>query len=1075
MTASDSVLSPMTSSSADCLTPSDSWLGGGGSGGWRALGSETPHRDSAYFSDSEWEGEGLSRRVAEGLGASRPGSGRGGDRGTLTGIEEKTEEEGETGGKSPVKQSVAASDRKSETEDWDTIGMSENERDPYQNAPENDVSCMDHEKNIQNSRLEFAQSDESGIFKNECMETNMKGFSNLTTQSNYSQSKGSVEFIAKMFSNLEDEPGLSYGDTAQVDKHYTDGIVSHVQITDGEHQDSTKGELHPKNITETNTLDEISSGSQSKDSMSTSGNQEGARITHADIDSPAHNSPCSGNSSEESMTASHFEKHESRLSRFYGIQTSNTPLEDDSSTPLDASDEKCEEDTISPRAGTFWPEGGEEEAEDHEVSPGLELQNTDANELGLRNLCYSANGEGSMDGAKRETENQLAAGELSNAKREKSPQRAEVKQDQKAVVPVKDTTKESPEGLEQKRKELWNTLDEEEGRTCRAVITGELDCHRFNQSDLHLWPAENDQWASPENRRQDVELRSEFLSGFGGKAWEVGERLVVGREFWETEENDELAGSEPHPAALEGIEEQPCNAERQGLIDKLELHDAIVSDCHQADQVLDIQQDENIESLEEIDDSSIDAITVIEVENLEIPEQEVLEDALNETTPAVDMLKNSEEQLAFSEEENQNFNRWPSNQQSDEVIEKDECSYSENHSTDTLENVVTSIFVSEAPPIVISSLENVEPEINTISDISPELEDFDIEKKIIITLDGGKDSNGVSFEQEPLPTTSDVALPVQAVTEPSYSQVDNFSSLDFPSPPPSIDLDVQDDKLESLDGSFPSPPPSVIEGEELISHMILEDFIASTDTKKCNALSCIAGDSPIESPADAPAPTQSRGISANLNLSPVIITIESESGVTTDLGSHDEDNNQLENTSTSSMSPQQQQKHQQQPQHSLNSLPELLISEWRDLDEEPLEDFEKLEQLCRISGDEEEFLGNLELLESLKKTPEQEVVCAEGHHEEETRAHRATEEPDSASVAEPATCVDQEGQAKLTPQEERSDTHSPEPGLSAGPPTDVKDQGSLSKMPTKNGLMMQVRTGSHRGFKLLHGCIALFI
>ncbi|XP_059921001.1 uncharacterized protein lmtk3 isoform X1 [Gadus macrocephalus] len=1051
MTPSDSVLSPMTSSSADCLTPSDSWLGGGGSGGWRALGSETPHRDSAYFSDSEWEGEGLSRRVAEGLGASRPGSGRGGDRGTLTGIEEKTEEEGETGGKSPLKQTAADSDRKSQAEDWDTIGMSENERDHYQNAPENDVSCMDHEKNIHNSRLEFAQSDESGIFQNECRETNMKGFSNLTKQSNYSQSKGSVEFIAKMFSNLEDEPGLSYGDTAQVDKHHIDGIVSHIQITDCKHQDSTKEYSHPKNITETNTLDESSSGSQSKDSLSTSDDQESARITQSDIDSPAHNSPCSGNSSEESMTASHFDKHESRLSRFYGIQTSSTPIEDESSTPLDASDEKCEEDTISPRAGTFWPEGGEEEAEDHEESPGLELQNTDANELGLRNLCYSANGEGSMDGAKTETENQLAAGELSNAKREKSPQRAEVKQDQKAVVPVKDTTKESPEGLEQKRKELWNTLDEEEGRTGRAVITGELDCHRFTPSDLHLWPAENDQWASPENRRQDVELRSEFLSGFGGKAWEVGERLVVGREFWEAEENDELAGSEPHPAALEGIE-VPCNVERQGLIDNLETHDSIVSDCHQD---LDIQQNENIESLEEIDDSSIDAITVIEVENLEIPEQEILEDTLNETTPAVDTVKNSEGQLAFSEEENQNFNRWPSNQQSDEVIEKDACSYSENHSTDTLENVVTSIFVSEAPPIVISSLEDVIPEINTKSALSPELEDFDIEKKII-TLDGGKDSNGASFEQEPLPTTSAVNLPVQAVTETSYSQVDNFSSLDFPSPPHSIDLDVQDDKLESLDDSFPSPPPSLIEGEELISHMNLEDFIASTETKKCNALSCIAGDSSIEPPADTPAPTQSKGISANLNLSPVIITIQNESGVTTDLGEHDEDNNQLQKTLTSSMSQQQQQYLQQQPPHSLNSLPELLISEWRDLDEEPLEDFEKLEQLCRISGDEEDFLGNLKLLESLKINPEQEVVGAEGHHDEETRTHGATEELDSESAAEPAACVDQDGQAKLTPQEKRSDTHSPEPGLSSGHPPDVKDQGSLSKMPTKNGLMMQV-------------------
>ena len=85
--------------------------------------------------------------------------------------------------------------------------------------------------------------------------------------------------------------------------------------------------------------------------------------------------------------------------------------------------------------------------------------------------------------------------------------------------------------------------------------------------------------------------------------------------------------------------------------------------------------------------------------------------------------------------------------------------------------------------------------------------------------------------------------------------------------------------------------------------------------------------------------------------------------------------------------------------------------------------------------------------------------------------HGATEELDSESAAEPSACVDQDGQAKLPPQEERSDTHSPEPGLSSGHPPDVKDQGSLSKMPTKNGLMMQVRRGPRRGFKVLHGRI----
>uniref|UniRef100_A0A671RGC2 Uncharacterized LOC107704931 n=1 Tax=Sinocyclocheilus anshuiensis TaxID=1608454 RepID=A0A671RGC2_9TELE len=85
MTPTDSVLSPLTSSSLDCLTPGDSWLGGG-SGGWKALGTETPHRDSAYFSDSDLDsGEGLGKRGTDVLG---------GNRGILVGIEEKIEDEG---------------------------------------------------------------------------------------------------------------------------------------------------------------------------------------------------------------------------------------------------------------------------------------------------------------------------------------------------------------------------------------------------------------------------------------------------------------------------------------------------------------------------------------------------------------------------------------------------------------------------------------------------------------------------------------------------------------------------------------------------------------------------------------------------------------------------------------------------------------------------------------------------------------------------------------------------------------------------------------------------------------------
>ncbi|XP_069038993.1 serine/threonine-protein kinase LMTK3 isoform X2 [Lepisosteus oculatus] len=93
-TPTDSALSPMTSSSLDCLTPGDPWEGGA----WRALGAETPHRDSAYFSDGDGEVEGPARRVGPdgGWGLSR---GERGSLGKLTGIQERTEEgEKEQGG-----------------------------------------------------------------------------------------------------------------------------------------------------------------------------------------------------------------------------------------------------------------------------------------------------------------------------------------------------------------------------------------------------------------------------------------------------------------------------------------------------------------------------------------------------------------------------------------------------------------------------------------------------------------------------------------------------------------------------------------------------------------------------------------------------------------------------------------------------------------------------------------------------------------------------------------------------------------------------------------------------------------
>ncbi|XP_029306990.1 uncharacterized protein lmtk3 isoform X2 [Cottoperca gobio] len=1046
ITPTDSVLSPMTSNSADCLTPSDSWTssgGGVGSSGWRALGNETPHRDSAYFSDSDLEGDAMSRRSSDGLIASRPSSSRAGERGTLTGIEEKTEEEGEMGEKSPLRNSIQLSDNKGEI--VETIEMCEETRTLHQHAPETAVSHLGDNKDIINKGLESTQRDDSGIFQNDSEKS--------TLLCDEPQAKDCVDIIDKLFSKLEDEPlkGLPHRGGYPIDNHYTDGIIS--QITDCKHQDSAENDLnlHSKSLTETNIMIESVSGSQSKDCVLRPSDQEYTSFTEKDIDLSALHSVKCENDTVESVTPSQVDNCESRLSKLYGIQTSDATLSNESPSVVEPSDDgKSVFDKVSGRISPSWAEEGVEEPEGHEERPGL-----DHNELGLRNLRCS---EGIEDKkVTTETEKQLAAAELSNAMKEKSPLRGAASR----MDSAQNVDKDSCEGLDVKTKELWSALEEDEERTGSGVIRGEFDCHRFLQSsDLRLWPNENDQWASPERRCQDVELRSEFFSGFSNKAWEVGERLVVGQEFWETEENDELAGSETHPAVLEGCEETR-NDETQGLAGNLAIKErwnSVDSDEQQDAQVADIQQEENIENLREIAILSKDLkkeISDTEVENIEIPEHESLE---KEESQILLCTETDREGLLDSTgvEENQDFNRWPQNhlckiekeeQASVEQVDKETGSNLENCFSHTSESSNISICITEAPHENFSDLENVESGTDSEAEMRPWLAREYIEERVDI-MDEEEDYRDMPPPPNPISCPSD--LDVQEEIDP---QVDNFSSVDFPSPPPSIDLDVQDDKLESLDDSFPSPPPSVIEAEEFISHINLEDFIASTETESYISPTHSADVSELPLLESPPATTQSKGISANLNLPSVQITPADENNLTPNIEIQDESNNLSQKTTSATPS---------SPQVPLNNLPELLISEWKDLDEEPLEDFEKLEQLCCISGDEEDslgdlFLGNLELLESLKKTPEQKGSSYGDSDTGEETCGSSTPEGSSVDLKVDRISDNSHKLAESAPhlildsQEEKNDVQ-----RSPGETSDVKDHGSLSQMTTKNGLMMQV-------------------
>ncbi|XP_034466150.1 uncharacterized protein si:dkey-40m6.8 isoform X2 [Hippoglossus hippoglossus] len=1015
VTSTDSVLSPMTSSSADCLTPSDSWTGVVGSSGWRALGNETPHRDSAYFSDSDWEGDGTNRRSSDGLNASRPSSGRGGDRGILTGIEEKTEEEGEFWEKSPLRTGTGK-----------TVMTCEEKGITIKNT-ENCFSNLADDKDILSKGLQSTQRDDSGIFHDDSKMS--------TLLRDDPQAKDCVDLIDKLFPKLDDEPlkGLPH---SSVDSHYTDGIVS--QITDCRYQDSEDNDS--KSLTETDVVIKSVSG-QSKDCMLRSSIKDDTGVSEIDVDLSALNSLKHGSDTVENG--------ESRISQLYSITSSNAVLADETQSVVEPSDDgKSDSDKASELR---WDQGDDEDPERREERPGV-----DHNELGLRNLCFSNSTEEKKTST--ETEKQLAAAEMSNAMKEKSPLKGRAS----GGDSPNDADTDSCEGLDVKSKELWSALEDDEERSGSDVVRGEFDCHRFSQSgDLRLWPDENDQWASPEKRCQDMELRAEFFSGFSNKAWEVGERIVVGQEFWETEENDELAESEPHPAVQEGCEET-WNDETQGLTSNLSLKEDIDPEDKEnqpASQSVHIQQDENIEDLGEIDSFNKELkgeISDIEVENIEIPEQETSEERERQILSCTETVEYGEGRLDSTErEENHNFNSWPQNHLSE--IQTEEQASAEHGDQETGSNVDDylshtqnnsaniSICITEAPHVNFADLENEESGLESEAEMRPQPSGEYIEDRLIF-MNTEEDYRDIQSN----PISSPCDLDSQEEIDP---QVDNFSSVDFPSPPPSIDLDVQDDKLESLDDSFPSPPLSVIEAEDFITHINLDDFIASTDIEPYISPPHNTDVSQPPLQESPPATTQSKGILANLNLPSVHITMHDDSDFTSNSESQEEHNDLSQKTSPTTPTV---------PQAPLNNLPELLISEWKDLDEEPLEDFEKLEQLCCISGDEEDalgelFLGNLELLESLKKSPDQksgssgdqdtsEEICGSsppGESRVDLKEDGVSNNLDNLGESAPPMILDSQ---EVSNDELRSSVQT----------SDVKDQGSLSKMTTKNGLMMQV-------------------
>ncbi|KAM4568177.1 uncharacterized protein lmtk3 isoform 2-T2 [Fundulus diaphanus] len=910
-TPTDSVLSPMTSGSTDGLTPSDSWTGAGGSGGWRALGNETPHRDSAYFSDNDLEGDGLNRRSSDGPG-SRQSGGRGGERGTLTGIEEKTEEEGEAGEKSPSRGTLHLSSTKTGREE--KLKTIEN--------CENDFYYLDSDKDILNKGLEAVHRDDSGIFHNHESKRS-------TLLHDDHQVKGCVDLIDKLFSKLDEEPlkNLSNRGRFVIDSHYTDGIIS--KITDYKCTESEKSNLNLH----------CKSPSGTRSSITSMSGLVGPDMTDRDL--IALRSLKSGNVIVES------ESRSSKLNEFQSIDGMHS------------------EDKVS-LTGLCTEQGVEEMAV------------LDHNELGIRDF----------HGSEQRVDTEV---------------RMEVD-----THPASADSCERPDVMTE---DWWSAVEEDEEAPPSGDVTGELDCHRLAQSG-----EQNNQWASPEKRQQEVELRSEFFAGFGKRD------LGVQEKYWETEENNECAGREPHPSSV-GCRNEAGTNETQELSGNHTACETSRDSERSVNQqcAADIQQEENIENLAEIDNFESDTmkeICDVDVENMETPEEEMFVE-VQDRGCLTDM------------EENQNFNRLTLNQ----LYREGQISTGYvNHFSHSFQNESSSVSITEPPEGNSSDLENGESSFKQDADQRPWLATMSIEESL----------QKVKEDYRDVPLQSNLNNVGPQEMSQSHQEVDNFSSVDFPSPPASIDLDVEDDKLESLDDSFPSPPPSVTAAEEFITNINLEDFDAGPETESYISP---ANNVDVLEPSLQELPsatTQNKGISANLNPPSVHITLTDDNNFTSDI----EDVCQKFTQKTSPSGPSAE-------QDLLKNIPALLISEWKDLDEEPLEDFEKLEQLCCISGDEEEtlgelFLGNLELLESLKKTPDQKGSDTEAGDDfftpEDNRVDLKAEDiSDSCDkLVEPAQRILSQPAGKIDEQRPSGQT------------SDVKDQGSLSKMTTRNGLMMQV-------------------
>lgn len=1222
-TPTDSAMSPLTSSSLDCLTPGDPW-GGGGTGGWRALGAETPYRDSAYFSDSDWEAEGVGRRGGDGIILSRPSSSRGGDRGTLMDIEEKTEAEEEVvpcrnGSKAELSETEREADRiynqktrmereMQKEEQSRLVQIMAISESAEQKECAHDGSNRSHLKDFTGLDINFTEeiSDKPSLTK-----TSDLGVLNChASPSKACASEENVEFIAKFFSTLDSESlktfpcrdGLdpvSCGDTKEISSKAPVN-KDFISVSD--------------TITERESLKEISDAQLYPQMW---GNEPKSKQDALDSDSYLKFGEKTGKN--DSLTE-YTVDGESRLSKFYSVPTDAIVPKDQ---VLDSGYREYAHKSNAHLTQCYWEEGSVEPP--GRLNCELEIGHTDANELGLRNLCYSEDSDDERAKAKSDTEKQLAVGELIFTAKENlrdsrqgdTGLKEPANRVPESIYFLRDVNTES-KGLDLKTKELWDAMEDHE-ESSGVTVTGELDCYRFQQGNLHLWPVENDQWALAETQNSEAELGSELLPGVSKEAWVSRNKEIRGHSFWEVEKNDQFAKSEPHPASLEN--EEAVKDERQGWGNSQmqclpkENFEVLTGQKQPGNSIVDIQQEENFEN-PEINSGQqdiTDECLILEVENLENPEQETLLDLNRGCSIRMDINRDLEvgntsvnsslqkNQGLDITEENYNFNscilvkekkqdvetvglqnslELPDSFMTDKGTKNRQCSqithYQVNrdqtedasknceavmtrenaldmcskdklldledqhlHIPETSASIFTGSLLQQnvshlgdnglkmdksAPGLILQDLLPEKPveDKSTVkfgdsktpkvhhpsypqslelgSSLASNQSDFPesitesqakLQKNMSQMLDNISVPDCIIIQnltETPRPQTE---MTSQSTTVPE-NQTKNKKSM-------SMECTIDDEKSPQSFSSSVDFSSAAKKSEETGTNQSNQLTIQNVDQNSSNSVlvdklvtsTCMATDYQSDmnlshpsglnleecTPPQQSASSSFKGISTHLEPSknyldqgpqPTLPEIFSLPFCSTD--------------QNSKISPSPKISPQAFSQCSLSSIPELLISEWKNLDEEPLEDFEKLEQLCCISGDEESFgdlfLGNLELLESLKKTPEKKSNDSVDKDDDEKMNNSLKEEdrlklrrevdvdtserPEQSlrsSLYQPASnqiVSDSLSMSESSFGHKKCNPVGPSLVSSSITVENTKGPSQLSKMPTKNGLMMQV-------------------